>query len=144
MTTRDDAIAYLVDKLREIEAGSDQLNAKHNAATQDPGGMDFQAYTDHRDAADLHYAVAYRCEQLIEEITGNLLFDQLDQADAAAEMTNADVMSYEEMAEYDRDAEFAQDAADEARWAAEADDHHYDVADYGHEDDQDNDEDGEY
>ncbi len=35
-------------------------------------------------------------------------------------MTNADVMSGEELAEYDRDAEFAQDAADEERWAAEA------------------------
>lgn len=35
------------------------------------------------------------------------------------DMTNADVMSGEELAEYDRDAEFALDAADEARAIAE-------------------------
>ncbi|MEV6547920.1 hypothetical protein AB0M57_04325 [Streptomyces sp. NPDC051597] len=36
------------------------------------------------------------------------------------DMTNADVMSATEMAEYERDAEFAQDAADDtAREAAE-------------------------
>lgn len=40
--------------------------------------------------------------------------------DPYAGMTNADVMSGEELAEYDRDAEYAQDAADEARDIAEA------------------------
>lgn len=35
-------------------------------------------------------------------------------------LTNADVMSGDEIAEYERDAEFAQDAADEARNAEEA------------------------
>lgn len=32
-------------------------------------------------------------------------------------MTNADVMSADEITEYDRDAELALDAADEERWA---------------------------
>lgn len=59
-------------------------------------------------------------------------------------MTNADVMSGEEMAEYDRAAEFAMDAADEERWAEanaanQYDDEHYDVDD----EDQGDDEDGE-
>ncbi|WP_257138368.1 hypothetical protein [Streptomyces sp. rh34] len=35
------------------------------------------------------------------------------------EMTNADVMSGEEMYEYDQAAEARLDAQDEARWAAE-------------------------
>ncbi|NEC45740.1 hypothetical protein [Streptomyces sp. SID8016] len=36
------------------------------------------------------------------------------------EMTNADVMSGEEMAEYDRGVEALLDAQDEERWAEEA------------------------
>ncbi|MFF1416549.1 hypothetical protein [Streptomyces sp. NPDC058280] len=39
--------------------------------------------------------------------------------DAYDEMTNADVMSGEEMREYDQDAEARLDAQDEERWATE-------------------------
>ncbi|GAA2985193.1 hypothetical protein [Streptomyces fulvorobeus] len=41
--------------------------------------------------------------------------------DAYDDMTNADVMSGEEMHEYDQAAEALLDAQDEERWAAEAD-----------------------
>ncbi|MDJ0460605.1 hypothetical protein [Streptomyces sp. H27-C3] len=42
-------------------------------------------------------------------------------SDGYDDMTNADVMSASEMHEYDQAAEFAQDAADDARHAATAD-----------------------
>lgn len=117
---RVDAIALLVEKIREIGAEADRQCKRHREAEKSPGALaDFHAFADHREAAALNYALAYRCEQLAEEITGALLFDELDAQDAAAEMTNADVMSGEEMAEYDRAAEFTQDAADEARYLEE-------------------------
>lgn len=65
--------------------------------------------------------------------------------DPYAGMTNADVMSASELAEYDRDAEFALDAADEERHLAdaEANDHHDAADDEPYEDDN-QDEDGEF
>lgn len=90
MTTRDDAIAYLVEKLREIEATENALYANHARATKNIGSMTHQAFFDHRENAALHYDVAYRCEQLIEEIAGNLLFDELDAQDAAADQAAKD------------------------------------------------------
>ena len=45
----------------------------------------------------------------------------MDQHD---EMTNAGVMSAEEIHEYDQHDEAVLDAQDEARWAAEADEEH--------------------
>lgn len=69
--------------------------------------------------------------------------DDIGEADDPhAEMTNADVMSYEEMHEYDRAAEFHLDAIDEARNIAEAEaNDHHDDAGFEYEDDSD-DEDG--
>ncbi|QOR55809.1 MAG: hypothetical protein YHS30scaffold324_41 [Catenulispora phage 69_17] len=124
---REDAIALLVEKLREIEAEADRQCKKHREAEKSPGALaDFHAFRDHREAAALNYALAYRCEQLIEEITGALLFDELDAQDEAANQAakdaeaQDDAMSTSERFEHDQADEFAQDARDEARNAAEA------------------------
>jgi hypothetical protein len=83
---RTDAIALLVEKLREIEADADRECKRHREAEKSPGALsDYHAFADHREHAAMNYALAYRCEQLIEEITGNLLFDELDAQDAAAD-----------------------------------------------------------
>jgi hypothetical protein len=88
---RTDAIALLVEKLREIEAEADRECKRHREAEKSPGALaDFHTFADHREAAALNYALAYRCEQLIEEITGALLFDELDAQDAAAEKAAQD------------------------------------------------------
>ncbi len=90
---RTDAIALLVEKLREIEAEADRQCKQHREAEKSPAALaDFLAFADHREAAALHYALAYRCEQLIEEITGALLFDDLDAQDAAAEEAATEVI----------------------------------------------------
>lgn len=82
MSTRDQAIAHIVEKLREIEAESDKAwqaqDAWFKGLPDSPLYRSTEEILSHGDARDLHYAVAQRCEQLIEEINGNLLFDQLD------------------------------------------------------------------
>lgn len=86
MDIRSQAIALLVEKLREIGADADRKCKQHREAEKSPGALaNFQTFADHREAAALNYALAYRCEQLAEEITGGLLFDELDAQDAAAE-----------------------------------------------------------
>jgi len=83
---RTDAIALLVEKLREIGAKADRQTKRHTAAMASPAAlMAFQTYSDHREDAALNHQLAYRCEQLCEEITGALLFDELDAQDEAAE-----------------------------------------------------------
>lgn len=57
--------------------------------------------------------------------------------DPYAGMTNADVMSGEELAEYDRADEFALDAADEERYREENADRFYDDEQYDVDDDED-------
>jgi hypothetical protein len=115
---RTDAIALLVEKLREIEAEADRQTKRHTAAMASPGALlAFETYSDHREAVALNYSLAYRCEQLIEEITGALLFDELDAQDAAADRAERDAeaaddaMSAGERHEHDQ--------ADEARIDAE-------------------------
>jgi hypothetical protein len=86
MDIRAQAIALLVEKLREIEAEANEAHKKHNERLAvRPIGLTFEEYNDHLDARNLNYALAYRCEQLIEEITGALLFDELDAQDEAAD-----------------------------------------------------------
>jgi hypothetical protein len=88
---RTDAIALLVEKLREIGAEADRQTKRHTAAMASPAVLlAFETYSDHREAAALNHQLAYRCEQLIEEITGALLFDELDAQDAAAEKAAQD------------------------------------------------------
>jgi 3-phosphoglycerate kinase len=88
---RTDAIALLVEKLREIEAKADQECKRHREAEKSLGSLaDFYTFCDHREAAALNYALAYRCEQLAEEITGALLFDELDAQDEAADQAARD------------------------------------------------------
>jgi hypothetical protein len=83
---RTEAIALLVEKLREIGAEGDRQVKQHTAAMASPAAlMNFQTYVDHREAVALHYSLAYRCEQLIEAITVAPLFDELDAQDEAAE-----------------------------------------------------------
>jgi hypothetical protein len=119
MNIREEAIAVLVEKLRQFKSEAEALYASRARATKEIGSMDFQTYMDRRDAASLSYAVAYRCEQLIEEITGNLLFDELDAQDAAADQAARDAeaaddaWSTAEQHDADRDAEFAIDARTE-------------------------------
>lgn len=88
---RTDAIALLVEKLREIEAKADQECKRHREAEKSPSALaDFHTFSDHREAAAMNYALAYRCEQLAEEITGGLLFDELDAQDEAADQAARD------------------------------------------------------
>lgn len=89
MTIRENAIALLVEKLREIEADADQAwkreDAWFAAIPQRTVATSTWELLDHTDSRDLHYALAFRCEQLIEAITAIPLFDQLDADDAEAE-----------------------------------------------------------
>lgn len=51
---RTEAIALLVEKLREIGAEADRETKRHTAAMASPGAlMAFQTYSDHREAAAL-------------------------------------------------------------------------------------------
>ncbi len=126
MAIREDAIALLVEKLRELEGIENALYANHARKTKNIGGMSYQTYQDHLDGAALHYAAAYRYEQLIEEITARSLFDELDAQDAAADQAakdaeaQDDAMSASERFEHDQADEAAQDARDDARNAADA------------------------
>lgn len=114
---RTDAIALLVEKLREIEAEADRKCKQHREAEKSPGALaDFDTFRDHREAAALNYALAYRCEQLIEEITACSLFDELDEQDAAADQAakdaeaSDDAMSATEQFEHDQACEARIDA----------------------------------
>ena len=116
---RTDAIALLVEKLREIGAEADRETKRHTAAMASPAAlMAFETYSDHREAAALNYALAYRCEQLCEEITGALLFDELDAQDEAAEQAARDAEAADDaMSASER---FEHDQADEAQIDADA------------------------
>lgn len=83
---RTESIALLVEKLREIGTEADRECRRHREAEKSSAALaDFHTFADHREGAALNYALAYRCEQLCEEITGALLFDELDAQDEAAE-----------------------------------------------------------
>lgn len=82
---RPQAIALLVKKLREIEAEADKTHKRHSdRLAVRPIGLTFEEYNYHLDAKNLNYALAYRCEQLIEQIEAHSLFDELDAQDRAA------------------------------------------------------------
>lgn len=82
---RAQAIALLVEKLREIESDANRTYEQCNERLAvRPIAMTFESYNDYLDARNLNYALAYRCEQLAEAITGALLFDQLDADEEAA------------------------------------------------------------
>ena len=82
---RTDAIALLVEKLREIGAEADRETKRHREAEKSPAALaDFRTFADHRETAALNYDLAYRCEQLIEAITVAPLFDELDADNKAA------------------------------------------------------------
>ena len=112
---RTEAIALLVEKLREIGAEADRETKRHREAEKSPASLaDFRTFADHREGAALNYALAYRCEQLCEEITGALLFDELDAQDEAAEQAAQgadDAMSASERFEHDQADEAKLDAA---------------------------------
>lgn len=86
MDIRDEAIALLVEKLREIGAEADQQHKTHTAATGTVGYQTVQDFADHRHAAALNWQLATRCEDLIEQIQARSLFDEIDaeQAELAA------------------------------------------------------------
>jgi hypothetical protein len=86
MDIRAQAIALLVEKLREIEAEANEAHKKHGERLAiRPIGLTFEDYNDHLDAKNLNYALAYRCEQLVEQIEAALLFEHLDEAEKLAE-----------------------------------------------------------
>lgn len=60
---------------------------------------------------------AYSLGLLVDAVSRGLLEQLAEEADREGQPTIHDVMTGEELAEADRDAEFAQDAADEERWA---------------------------
>lgn len=92
VTVRDQAIACITEKLRELAGIENALSANHRRATKDLGGMSYQTYSDHREAAELHYVTADYYELLIEAITAIPLFDELDkQFSREEQMTNRDV-----------------------------------------------------
>jgi len=83
---RTEAIALLVEKLREIGAEADRQTKRHTAAMASPAALlAFETYSDYREAAALNYGLAYRCEQLVEQIEVAGLFDELDTRDEAAD-----------------------------------------------------------
>lgn len=89
MDIRSQAIALLVEKLREIEAEANEAHKKHSdRLAVRPIGLTFEDYNDHLDAKNLNYALAFRCEQLIEQIEAALLFEELDRAEKLAENTS--------------------------------------------------------
>ena len=92
MSTRDQAIACITEKLRELAGIENALHANHVKATRELGGMSYQTYSDHREAAELHYVTADYYELLIEAIAAIPLFDQLDEQFPREEpMTNRDI-----------------------------------------------------
>jgi len=93
---RTEAIALLVEKLLEIGAEADRETKRHREAEKSPSALaDFRTFADHREGAALNYALAYRCEQLCEEITGALLFDELDAQDEAAEQAALNAVQHQ-------------------------------------------------
>ena len=115
---RTDAIALLVEKLREIGAEADRETKRHTAAMASPAALlAFETYSDHREAAALNYQLAYRCEQLCEEITGALLFDELDAQDEVAEQAAKDAEAKDDV--WSTTEQFEHDQACEARIDAE-------------------------
>lgn len=89
MNTRDQAIACITEKLRELAGIENALHANHMRATKELGGMSYQTYSDHREAAELHYFTADYYELLIEAIAATPLFDQLDKEFPREESTDA-------------------------------------------------------
>jgi hypothetical protein len=81
MNIREQAIAYLVGKIRDIDAESTATSRQARAAIPGCDGT-VGAILDLTDTADLHWEVATLAERLAEEITGGLLFDRLDSEDA--------------------------------------------------------------
>ena len=119
-TVREEAIACITEKLRELASIENAQHAALARSTHEIGNMSYQTFHDRRAAAELHYVTADYYELLAEAITAIPLFDELDQQFPREEpMTNRDV-DPEHVAECDRDAEFALDAADEERRYAEA------------------------
>lgn len=78
LNVRDQAIGCITEKLRELARIENALHANHARATKELGGMSYQTYSDHREAAELNYVTADYYELLIEAITAIPLFDQLD------------------------------------------------------------------
>lgn len=87
---RAQAIALLVEKLREIGTEADGAWKREDdwfdtiASRAYPTSGEILAHSDER---DLNYALAYRCEQLVEQIEAALLFEELDRAEKLAENT---------------------------------------------------------
>jgi hypothetical protein len=83
MDIREEAIALLVEIIKAYGAEADHIRQEQIGilASKGPlGSFDIDAAVTTR---DVFAAVAYRCEQLAEEITGALLFDRLDAEDEA-------------------------------------------------------------
>lgn len=92
LTVRDQAIGCITEKLRELARIENALHANHARATKELGGMSYQTYSDHREAAELNYVTADYYELLVEAITSGSLFDELDKQFPRDEpMTNRDV-----------------------------------------------------
>ena len=95
MDIREAGIAEFLEELAEIEARRDQLCKELRAQAQQTD--DFDARTQFAEAADLHYAVAYRCEQVRGDVVEALMFDRLDAEDealrVAAEAAGAQIES---------------------------------------------------
>jgi len=115
---RTDAIALLVEKLCEIGAEADQQTKRLTVAMASPAALlAFETYSDHREAAALNYGLAYRCEQLIEQIEATSLFDELDAQDEAADQAAKDAEAADDA--WSTAEQFEHDQACEARIDAE-------------------------
>jgi len=81
----DEGTALLLDKLKGITDDANEARRRELDAIKAPlpPTMFPDEYADHRTEADRQYALAYRCEQLIEEINATGLFDRLDAEDEA-------------------------------------------------------------
>lgn len=92
MSSRDQAIANITEKLRELAGVENALHANLMRSTATVGDMPWQTYYNRREAAALHYATADLYELLIEAITAIPLFDDLEaQFSRGEQMTNRDV-----------------------------------------------------
>lgn len=82
---RDNAIALLVEKLREIGSQAHAQYASEARRLANIGSMGSQEWLNRRESALTQYALSDRCEQLTEQIEAALLFEELDNAERLAE-----------------------------------------------------------
>jgi hypothetical protein len=132
MDIREQAIGRLVEMIQAYGAEAEQIRQeqKRILASKGPlGSFDIDAAVTTR---DVFAAVAYRCEQLIEEITGALLFDRLDAEDealrVATEHSRNDITEAPEVGMLDTGKEWQLAEREHGQWLTDAPREHFDAA----------------